>query len=53
MTPQARSETRITLRLTGKLSEWVSKRAQERGISNNAQINITLHEKMEAEQPAP
>ncbi|NKX40352.1 hypothetical protein HGG71_02590 [Rhodobacteraceae bacterium R_SAG2] len=52
MTLSEKSETRITLRLNKKLSEWVARKAIERGISNNAQISITLFEKMAAEEAA-
>ena len=53
MTPKKQNETRITLRLPKGLSEWVSSCAKEKGISQNAQINITLYEKMAAESSLP
>lgn len=41
--------TRVTVRMPEAVDGWVGSRAKERGISKNAQINITLQEKMAAE----
>ncbi|MCV6610133.1 MAG: hypothetical protein OIF55_05110 [Amphritea sp.] len=41
--------TRVTVRMPGAVDEWAGLRAKERGISKNAQIILTLQEKIAAE----
>lgn len=41
--------TRTTLRLPARVKMWVHEKATEKGISENAQINLTLQKEMAAE----
>jgi predicted HicB family RNase H-like nuclease len=42
--------SRMTLRMPKRVKDWAKKRADERGISTNTQIILTLQEKMETKE---
>ena len=49
MEKQTESTYRLTIRAPKHIGEWINKRADERGISNNAHIITTLEAQMQSE----